>query len=121
VPTGAATSRASTTSACGGWATTGTRRAFAPHGSPRPGSSTSCSTRGRRAAGASTSFATASTLEEIEQRLDGWREVVGDWGSLRWLLKRLGSDVPPHVRRAAGLLAEGPESRFARPVASDVA
>jgi hypothetical protein len=65
--------------------------------------------------------ATAHTLEEIEQRLDGWREVVGDWGSLRWLVERLGPDVPAHVRRAAGLLPDGPEPRFARPVASDVA
>src|SRR3954447_19654102 len=30
--------------------------------------------------------ATASTLEEIEERLDGWRDVVGEWGSLQWLL-----------------------------------
>jgi hypothetical protein len=62
--------------------------------------------------------ATAGSLEEIERRLDGWREVVGDWGSLRWLLERLGSGAPAHVRRAAGLAAE---TRFAPPVASDVA
>ena len=62
--------------------------------------------------------ATASTLEEIEQRLDGWREVVGDRGSLRWLVERLGPGVPPHVRRAAGL---APETRFTPPIASDVA
>jgi hypothetical protein len=63
--------------------------------------------------------ATASSLEEIENRLDGWREVVGDWGSLRWLVERLGPDVPASVRRAAGMLSDAP--RFERPVASDVA
>ena len=52
--TSAVTSRASTTWACGGWATTGTRRASARRGSRRPASSTSCSTRERPAAGAST-------------------------------------------------------------------
>jgi hypothetical protein len=62
--------------------------------------------------------ARASTLDEIEQRLEGWREVVGDWGSLRWLVERLGSGVPMHVRRAAGPAAE---TRFAPPIASDVA
>jgi hypothetical protein len=63
--------------------------------------------------------ATASSLDEIERRLDGWREVVGDWGSLRWLVERLGPDVPASVRRAAGLLSDPP--RFELPVASDVA
>ena len=29
--------------------------------------------------------ATASSLEEIEDRLDGWRDVVGEWGSVHWL------------------------------------
>ena len=53
--------------------------------------------------------ATASSLEEIEERLDGWRDVVGEWGSVRWLRDRLGlpsAQEPP---------------RFARPVAADVA
>jgi hypothetical protein len=62
--------------------------------------------------------ATAPTLDEIEQRLDGWRDVVGDWGSLRWLVERLGPGVPAHVQRAAGL---APETRFVPPIASDVA
>jgi hypothetical protein len=64
--------------------------------------------------------ATAGSLEEIERRLDGWRDVVGDRGSLRWLVERLGSGAPAHMHRAAGLLLEAPE-RFARPIASDVA
>jgi hypothetical protein len=63
--------------------------------------------------------ATADSLEAIEGRLEGWRDVVGEWGSLRWLVERLGPDVPVAVRRAAGLLPETP--RFERPVASDVA
>jgi hypothetical protein len=63
--------------------------------------------------------ATASSLDEIERRLDGWREVVGEWGSLRWLVERLGPDVPAAVLRAAGLLPDAP--RFEHPVASDVA
>src|SRR3954470_1264730 len=61
--------------------------------------------------------ATAATLEEVEARLDGWRDVVGEWGSLRWLLDRLGPDVPARVRHAAGL-EEAHPSRFERPVAS---
>jgi hypothetical protein len=66
-------------------------------------------------------IATATSLEEIERRLDGWRDVVGEWGSLRWLVERLGRDVPARVRRAAGLLDDTPEPRFVHPVASDVA
>ena len=34
--------------------------------------------------------ATASSLEEMEGRLDGWRDVVGEWGSVHWLRERLG-------------------------------
>jgi hypothetical protein len=53
--------------------------------------------------------ATASTLDEIEARLDGWRDVVGEWGSVRWLRERL--DVP-----------EGETApRFARPATAEVA
>ena len=59
--------------------------------------------------------ATAGSLDEIERCLDGWREVVGEWGSLRWLVERLGPEVPAAVRRAAGLLSETP--RFEHPVA----
>jgi hypothetical protein len=62
----------------------------------------------------------AATLEEIEARLEGWRDVVGEWGSVHWLLDRLGPDVPARVRHAAGL-AEPDPPRFERPVASDVA
>jgi hypothetical protein len=51
----------------------------------------------------------------------GGRDVVGEWGSLRWLVERLGPDVPASVRHAAGLAGDAPEPRFARPVASDVA
>jgi hypothetical protein len=65
--------------------------------------------------------ATATSLDEVERRLEGWRDVVGDWGSLRWLVERLGPDVPARVRRAVGLTGDAPEPRFARPVASDVA
>jgi hypothetical protein len=70
------------------------------------------------------------SLEEIEVRLEGWREVVGDWDSLRWLLERLGPDVPASVLSAAGMgaapvdepvAAEAGEPRFARPIASDAA
>jgi hypothetical protein len=59
-----------------------------------------------------------ATLEEVERRLQGWRDVVGEWGSLRWLVERLGPNAPARVRNAAGL-AEPP--RFERAVASDVA
>jgi hypothetical protein len=65
--------------------------------------------------------ATATSLDEVERRLEGWRDVVGEWGSLRWLVERLGPDVPARVGRAAVLLGDAPEPRFARPVASDVA
>jgi hypothetical protein len=63
--------------------------------------------------------ATFASLDEVEERLDGWRDVVGEWGSLRWLVERLGSDVPAGVCNAAGP-GEAPP-RFERPVASDVA
>jgi hypothetical protein len=53
--------------------------------------------------------ASAATLEEIEQRLDGWRDVVGDWGSVHWLRDRLGL---PDVEEAP---------RFTRAAAADVA
>jgi hypothetical protein len=53
--------------------------------------------------------ATASSLEEIEERLDGWRDVVGEWGSVRWLRDRLG-------------LPSGEETpRFERSVTAEVA
>jgi hypothetical protein len=73
------------------------------------------------------------TLDELEGRLEGWRDVVGDRGSLRWLLERLSPGVPGHVLTAAGMAtapeaagtpepAAGPEEpRFTRPIASDVA
>lgn len=63
------------------------------------------------------------TLEEIERRLDGWRDVVGEWGSLRWLLERLGRGVPAHILAAAGMTpaAVAQEPRFTRAVESDVA
>jgi len=55
--------------------------------------------------------ATAASLEEMEGRLNGWRDVVGEWGSVHWLRERLGlpetdADEPP---------------RFERPVEADVA
>jgi hypothetical protein len=59
-----------------------------------------------------------ATLEEVERRLEGWRDVVGDWGSLGWLIERLGPDVPDRVRHVAG---PGEPPRFERPAASDVA
>ena len=53
--------------------------------------------------------ATASSLEEMESRLDGWRDVVGDWGSVHWLRDRLG-------------LPSGEETpRFENHVTADVA
>jgi hypothetical protein len=68
------------------------------------------------------------TLDEIERRLEGWREVVGEWGSVRWLLERLSPGVPAHVLSAAEMgVAERPalrqpdEPRFARRAAADVA
>jgi hypothetical protein len=68
------------------------------------------------------------TLEEIESRLDGWREIVGEWDSLRWLLERLSPGVPGHVLSAAGMtpasgeLVAATTARFTLPVASaDVA
>ena len=84
-PTSAATSPASTTWACGGWATTGTRRASARRGWPRPASCTSCSTRARPAAGASTWSPPPPRSRRSRSRLDGWRDVVGEWGSVHWL------------------------------------
>ena len=50
--------------------------------------------------------ATASSLEEIESRLDGWRDVVGDWGSVHWLRERLG--LPETGRRGAAALRPRP-------------
>jgi hypothetical protein len=64
--------------------------------------------------------AVAPTLAEIERRLEGWREAVGEWGSLRWLLERLGPGVPGRLLHAAGLLPHD-EPRFGRPTAADVA
>ena len=48
--------------------------------------------------------ATASSLEEMEGRLDGWRDVVGEWGSVHWLRERLGlpepdAEEPPRFER----------------------
>ena len=70
-------------------------------GRRRPASSTSCSTRARPAAGASTWSRPPRPLEEIEQRLDGWRDVVGDWGSVHWLRDRLGLPDGRGARRAS--------------------
>jgi hypothetical protein len=70
------------------------------------------------------------SLEDIEARLEGWRDVVGDRDSLRWLLERLGPGVPASVLSAARMgavavgelaAAEPEEPRFARPIASDAA
>jgi hypothetical protein len=77
------------------------------------------------------------TLEDIERRLEGWRDVVGEWDSVRWLLERLSPGVPGHVLSAAGMTtaervalaepaaldaADTPaEPRFARRAAADVA
>jgi hypothetical protein len=47
----------------------------------------------------------------MEGRLDGWRDVVGEWGSVHWLRERLG--LPETV-------TEQPP-RFERPAAADVA
>jgi hypothetical protein len=70
------------------------------------------------------------SLEQIEGRLEGWRNVVGEWDSLRWLLERLSPGVPASVLIAAGMggvavcdpvAAEPDEPRFGRPIASDAA
>jgi hypothetical protein len=61
----------------------------------------------------------SGTLEQLERRLEGWRDVVGEWGSLRWLVERLGDGVPAGVRAAAGLAPEPP--RFERAAEADVA
>jgi hypothetical protein len=70
------------------------------------------------------------SLEQIEGRLEGWRNVVGEWDSLRWLLERLSPGVPASVLSAAGMgetlvgepvAAEPEEPRFARPIVSDAA
>jgi hypothetical protein len=45
--------------------------------------------------------ATASSLEEMERRLDGWRDVVGEWGSVHWLRDRLGLSSPAEAPRFA--------------------
>jgi hypothetical protein len=50
----------------------------------------------------------APTIEAVERRLEGWRDVVGEWGSLRWLLERLGPSVPLRLLRVAGLLPTEP-------------
>jgi hypothetical protein len=64
-------------------------------------------------------IAEAATLEEVESRLDGWPEEVGEWGSLQWLLHRFASGLPAHLLRAAG---GAPEPPALRPVpAADVA
>jgi hypothetical protein len=65
--------------------------------------------------------AQAATLEELEGRLDGWRDAVGERGSLRWFVERLGPDVPAHLLLLAGLAPPPDPSRFKRPAAADVA
>jgi hypothetical protein len=62
-----------------------------------------------------------ATRDELETRLDGWRDMVGEWGSLRWLLERLGPLVPAHLLRLAGLGAPPELPRVQRPAAADVA
>jgi len=62
--------------------------------------------------------AVAPTLEDVGVLLDGWCEEVGEWGSLRWLLGRLGAGLPSHLLRAAGEAPREP-SRLAD--AADVA
>jgi hypothetical protein len=62
------------------------------------------------------------TLEEVERRLEGWQDVVGEWGSLRWLVERLGAGVPAHIVAAAGMSpVTTQEPRFTRAIESDVA
>ena len=56
--------------------------------------------------------ANAATLEEIEQRLDGWRAGVGDWGSGHGRRDRLGLPDGDEL---------GDAPRFARTAAADVA
>ena len=51
--------------------------------------------------------ATASSLEEIEERLEGWRDVVGEWGSVRWLRDRLGLPDERRSRRASSAPRRG--------------
>lgn len=73
------------------------------------------------AGGGHVDIVATGTLEELEARLEGWRDMVGEWGSLRWLLERLGPDVPGRLLHAAGMTSEPEPPRFTRPVASDVA
>ena len=60
---------------------------------------------GTRGGGRVDVVATAASLEEIEGRLDGWRDVVGEWGSVHWLRLRLGlpdeGEEPPRFDHAA--------------------
>jgi len=53
--------------------------------------------------------ASAATLEDVEARLDGWRDVVGEWGSVHWLRTRLGLPEP-----GAQPTSEPDAARFAR-------
>ena len=39
------------------------------------------------------------TLDELERRLDGWQEIVGDPGSFGWLVQH----ASPHARHAGTL------------------
>jgi hypothetical protein len=64
--------------------------------------------------------AVAPTLEAVDELLDGWCEQVGESGSLRWLLGRLGEGVPSHLLRAASE-AGGPEPPRVSRTAADVA
>ena len=62
-----------------------------------------------------------TTAEELDARLDGWRDMVGESGSLRWLVERLGPEVRSHLLGLAGLAAPPEPPRFERPAAADVA
>ena len=55
--------------------------------------------------------ATASSLEEMESRLDGWRDVVGEWGSVHWLRERLGLPETGSTSRRASSARSRPTSR----------
>ena len=60
------------------------------------------------------------TPAAVGELLDGWRDEVGEWGSLRWLVERLGRGVPSPAR--PGRLSTPPEPpRFGHPAAADVA
>jgi hypothetical protein len=53
-------------------------------------------------------LAVLSTRAAVDAALRGWEDAVGEWGSVEWLVERLGAEVPSRAT------AVPPSGRFAR-------